>query len=121
MSELLICLIVITLFFPMMIRLMQVLSSVNRFPIEIQDQIGLAQLRRFFTSCRITNVNEHEIVCENDRQWHLKCSDHHLFLSDGTIIVLADVNEVVFEERGNQVWMYYCRNNQWKEALIAYE
>ncbi len=120
MTEVLFVMLILSLFFPMMTSLTKMLASVERFPKEVQDQIGLAQLRRFFNGCNVKAVYDHELVCENEKFWSLHCSDQHLFLSDGTIIVLEGISEVVFDQRGNAVWMMYRRNNQWKEALIAY-
>lgn len=120
MIELLLVMVIVSLFFPMMTNISGMLARVERFPTEVQDQIGLAQLRRFLNGCRIREIHSHQLVCENEKQWTLRCSDHHLFLSDGTIIVLEGVTEVFFEQRENEVWMMYERNHQWKEALISF-
>ena len=121
MIEMMLSLLVVSLFFPLMIQLTKLVMNSERFPVELQDQIGLAQLRRFYNSCRITTVMSDELICETDKPWHLRTSENNLYLTDGTIIVLADVSEVFFEKRGREIWMLYQRRNQWKEALIAYE
>ncbi len=119
MIQMMITMLVVSLFFPLMIQMTKIVMKSERFPVEIQDQIALTQLRRFMNSCKITAVLSDELICETDRLWHLRTSTSNLYLSDGTIIVLADVSEVQFEKRNRQIWMLYQRKNQWKEALIA--
>ena len=119
MIQMMITMLVVSLFFPLMIQMTKIVMKSERFPVEIQDQIALAQLRRFMNSCKIAAVMSDELVCETDRLWRLRTSASNLYLSDGTIIVLADVSEVQFEKRNHQIWMLYQRKNQWKEALIA--
>lgn len=120
MMELMLVMLILSLFFPLMVRLTHILASRKMFPSEVQDQIGLAQLRRFLNSCPVVELSAHELVCENEKEWHLRCSDHHLFLSDGTMIVLEGISEVLFEIREREIWMMYQRNHVWKEALITY-
>ncbi|MBQ7889193.1 MAG: hypothetical protein IJ356_05495 [Erysipelotrichaceae bacterium] len=119
MLQLLMAVLVICMFFPLMLRMTQSLISIQRFPSEVQDQIGLAQLRRFLNCCKVQSISIDELICVNDKQWHLRCSEKNLFLSPGTIIVLEGIEEVFFDQRDNQIWMLYLRNNQWKEALIT--
>ena len=121
MIQMMITMLIVSLFFPLMIQMTKIVMKSDRFPVEIQDQIALAQLRRFMNSCKITAVLSDELICETDRPWHLRTSANNLYLSDGTIIVLSDVSEVFFEKRDREIWMLYQRKNQWKEALIACE
>ena len=108
------------LFLQIGVQSLKLLASVSLFPASTQDLIGIAQLRRFLNGCKITSVSTHELQCENDREWVLRCSKHNLYLGDGTIIVLESVNEVVFEVDQNNVWMQYHRNNESRKVLIGY-
>ena len=119
MISLLLSMMILSLFFPMTLTLTQHLISIERFPHEVQDQIALVQLRRFLNGCLIEEVHSNQLVCQNEKEWKLQCSQNHLYLSDGTIIVLEGVDEVYFETRDNEVWMLYQRNTKWKEVLIA--
>lgn len=120
MIQLMICTAVLSLFFPLMLKMTQLLLSLDRFPSQVQDQIGLAQLRRFLNSCPVTQIQRYQLSCENDRQWHLQCSANHLYLSPGTVVVLEGVSEAMFELRGTSIYLIYLRKNQWKEAIIAH-
>ena len=119
MMETLISMFIVSMFLPVMFFVLQSYFSMNRFPYEIQDGIGLAQLRRFLNGCPITSVTSHQLICYNNQEWSLRVSDHHLYLSDGTIIVLEGVNHVYFEVREKLVFLHYERFGKWKEALIG--
>ena len=41
------------------------------------------------------------------------------YLSDGTIIVLQQIDEMYFEVVNQMIWLHYERDEVWKEALIG--
>ncbi len=117
--NLLLSVVIVSLFMPLVFSVFNVFSKVERFPYEVQDQIALVQLRRFLNGCRVVSVNDRELTCENDKVWHLKASSQNLYLSDGTIIVLHQIDDLYFEVNNRMIWLYYVRNGVWKEALIG--
>lgn len=121
MTELLLGLLVATLFLPLMLKAAQVLYSGIQFPHRLQDQISFVQLRRFLNSCHSFEVDSDELVFYNEKRWTLRCSESNLYLSDGTVIVLPEVNQVAFEKRADEIWMLYYREEEWKEVLIGCE
>lgn len=120
MIEMLMAMMILSLFYPLMLSCAQLLIRIDRFPAEVQDQIGLAQLRRFLNGCPVESVSDDKLICINHKMWSLQVSDHHLYLSDGTVIVLEGVNQIYFEQCDSLIWLHYVRNGQWKKALIAY-
>ena len=120
MMETLLTMTILSLFIPILFFVTYTYSSFERFPYEVQDQIGLAQLRRFLNGCPILSVTSQQLVCQNGKEWILRASDHHLYLSDGTLIVLEGVNQIYFELKDNLVYLHYVRLKTWKQALIGH-
>ena len=117
--DMLLTLVIVSLFLPVSLSVFSILAKIERFPYEVQDQIAFVQLRRFLNSCRIVYVDEKELICENSQRWHLKASAQNLYLSDGTIIVLQEIDDMVFEVVNQMIWLHYERDEIWKEALIG--
>ena len=119
LMDMLLTLVIVSLFMPIALSSFKIFSQVERFPFEIQDQIALVQLRRFLNGCHIVSVDEKELICENNKTWHLRASAQNLYLSDGTIIVLQKIDDMYFEVVHQMVWLHYERNEIWKEVLIG--
>ncbi len=117
--HMLLTLVIVAFFIPMFLSVFTIFSTVERFPYEVQDQIAFVQLRRFLNCCRIVSVDEKELNCENDQLWQLRASAQNLYLSDGTIIVLQQIDDMYFEVVNRMVWLHYERDKVWKEALIG--
>ena len=119
LMDMLLTLMVVSLFMPIALSAFTIFSKVERFPYEVQDQIAFVQLRRFLNGCRIVTVDDRELICENDKLWHLRASAQNLYLSDGTIIVLQQIDDMFFEVVNQMIWLFYERDGVWKEALIG--
>ena len=118
--EMLMTLVIVSVFMPIVVTALTMMANVERFPYEVQDQIALAQLRRFLNGCRVLSVDEDELICENEKVWSLRASSENLFLSDGTIIVLQQIDGMYFEVVDDLIWLSYLRKGCWKEALIGH-
>ena len=119
LMDMLLTLVIVSLFLPVVLSAFHIYFKIERFPYEVQDQIAFVQLRRFLNGCRIISVDENELSCENDRLWHLRASAQNLYLSDGTIIVLQQIDDMYFDAVNQMIWLYYERNGLWKGALIG--
>ena len=119
LMDMLLTLVIVSFFMPMALSVFIIFSKIERFPYEVQDQIAFVQLRRFLNGCRILSVDDKELTCENDKIWSLRASSQNLYLSDGTIIVLQQIDDMYFEVVNQMIWLYYERNGVWKEALIG--
>ena len=109
LMDMLLTLVIVSLFMPIALSSFNIFSQVERFPFEVQDQIALVQLRRFLNGCRILSVDDKELTCENDKIWSLRASSQNLYLSDGTIIVLQQIDDMYFEVVNQMIWLYYER------------
>ena len=119
MMETVITLLIVSLFMPIVLSVFTAIAELERFPYEAQDQIALAQLRRFLNGCAVKSVDVDELVCMNDKTWRLRASSENLYLSEGTIIVLSEIDGIYFDVVDGLIWLYYLRHGKWKVALIG--
>ena len=119
LMDMLLTLVIVSFFIPIALSSFNIFSQVERFPFEVQDQIALMQLRRFLNGCHIVSVDKKELICENDKTWYLRASAQNLYLGDGTIIVLQQIDDMYFEVVHQKIWLLYKRDEFWKEALIG--
>lgn len=122
MQQMLICLLIVVGLLPIVVGLVQVLVHQTFFEPAMQDEIGLAQLRRVMNVCYQKQINQEGIICKyQGQEVLLSNSSNHLFLQPGTWIFLTEVDDVEYYWEGSLLMMRYSRANHSRDVVIASE
>lgn len=122
MQQMLLCLFIVVGLLPIVVGLVQVLVHQSFFEPAMQDEIGLAQLRRVMNVCYQKKIIEEGLTCLYQGQEVLLAnSGNHLFLQPGTWIFLTEIDEATYHWEGSLLMMRYIRGNRSKEVIIGYE
>ena len=117
-AVILICLMLL----PAVVVCIRALSSSFRFHEEIQDLIGLQQLRRMLLISYDTEVSSSHITFEyQGEKRELRFVNQWLLVQPGTLIFLSDVDGGRFYEAGGCIYAAYERNGVSYERILAKE
>ena len=117
-AVILICLMLL----PAVVICIGALSSSFRFHEEIQDLIGLQQLRRMLLISYDTEVSPSHIAFEyQGERRELRFVNRWLLVQPGTLIILSDVDGGRFYETGGYIYVSYERNGISYERVLAKE
>ena len=120
MIQLLLSLLILVVMLPLETAAVRVLLRHNYFTEAMQDEIGLAQMRRVLNICYDKQFDENRLSCVyHGEAIEFYCTENHLIAGPGTWIFLARVDEVRFFEEGSRIMMEYQRQNQWQRVVIA--
>ena len=98
------------------------LSSSFRFHEEIQDLIGLQQLRRILLISYDMEVSSSHISFEyQGEKREIRFVNRWLLVQPGTLIILSDVDGGRFFEAGDCIYVSYERNGNAYERVLAKE
>lgn len=122
MQQLLLTLVIVMTLLPLEVAAMRILVKHVFFEETMQDEIGLAQLRRVMNVCYDKVIQDDRLTCfYQGEPVELRNNGNHLFLSAGTWIFLAHVEEVRFAWKNTYLTMAYRRKEHWEEVVIGIE
>ena len=75
-----------------------------------EDILGIRQLRLLLAQSYHLQVNEAKLLLHN----------HRLVRQEGYIIYLKDLDAIHFKQKGNQIYLYWRREQDEKHALLTY-
>ena len=87
---------------------------------EINDELALVQLREYLLiSYDIrNNYNSLDFIYKN-KDFRLNLVNNKLLMQPGTQIILNDIDEVYFENKGEYIYVIYYRKDKMYERIIA--
>lgn len=87
---------------------------------EINDEIALSQLREYLLiSYDIRNYNNHLNFIYKNKDFSLNLVNNKLLMQPGTQIILNDIDDLYFENRGNYIYVVYIRKTKTYERIIG--
>lgn len=120
--EYLIGLIIVAVLVPIVYTSLRLLIDHNYFNNDAQDEIALYQLRKAMLFMENVNV-EDGILYANYRgeQIELITSNHHLYMTPGTLIYFTDLDEGYFVIENGKVYYEYKREDVIRKRVVAHE
>ena len=119
--DVIISILIICASLPLIYTSYKLIANNEMFPLVIQDQIGLTQLRRIMNTCYDITIDNDTLSCKyKDEIISIQTSVNNTYISDGTLIVLSGVNTIYFSEFQNRIYLNYLRNNKWEKGFISY-
>ena len=90
-----------------------------RFAIELQDEIGIQQLRRLLLlSYDMRCMTDYVSFEYKNEKYTLQCVNQNLILQPGTQIILTDVDGCTFVQYGRDLYMEYVRDGKVYERFL---
>lgn len=87
---------------------------------EINDEIALSQLREnLLLAYDLHSSRELISFVYKNADFRLSLVNRKLIMQPGTQIYLADIDDLYFEERNNNIYVVYERNNKQYERIIT--
>ncbi len=100
-----------------------VMGILVRFPLsslDVQDEIGISQLRRVMNVCYDKTIHGTTLSCNYESKIvELYTNGNNLFIAPGTWIFLNEVDEVFFDVRSGVLFMTYIRNGKIREVTLS--
>ena len=119
--DVVVALLIIVLSMPITYHCYKIVANNELFPVRIQDQIALTQVRRIMNTCYGININFNSLSCNyNDKIISIQTSNKNTYISDGTLIIFNDVNDIYFTQENNRIYLNYLRNKRWEKGFISY-
>lgn len=120
MTDVVLSVMIVIMLVPALMISVAVMHDSLRFNEEVQDEVGLSQLRRILLISYDLECSSGSLQFEyQGRDCILQQVNDHLIIQPGTQIILADIDSCRFEQMGNTVLLYYERHGQISRAAIA--
>ncbi len=119
--DVIISILIICISMPLIYSTYKIIGNNEMFPVVIQDQIGLTQLRRIMNTCYDIDIQNDTLSCiYKDEVISIQTSSNNTFISDGTLIIFSGVSDIFFTVLQNKIYLNYLRNSKWEKGFISY-
>lgn len=87
-----------------------------------QDIIAIKQLRTTLMEYEIKEVNPKEILLINDdKEYYLRYKNHNLYLTNGSLIFMKNIDDAYFKIIDDKVYLYYQKGIYYEVLLQKYQ
>lgn len=122
LTDLLFSLLAVSLMVPLTITCLLCLSGGVKKEERMQDEIGIAQLRRYLLCTDQMEVGDDTIHFDKkNKQMCLQLSNRHLAVTPGFQMFLDNIDDVSFEEENSRIIMTYWKEGEERKALLYEE
>ena len=119
--DVIISLLIICISMPLVYSSYKIIANNEMFPVVIQDQIALTQLRRIMNTCYDIDIQYDTLSCiYKDEVISIQTSSNNTFISDGTLIIFSGVSDIFFTVQQIRIYLNYLRNKKWEKGFISY-
>lgn len=120
LSEYALALYVFMLILPLLVCIIGMFPVCFTFPDFVQDQIGIAQLRRILAlSYDIQPEGDSLVFTYQEKEWNLYLHDQELLLQPGTQYILIRIDDASFYRKGKSIYLAYERKNETYEVVLC--
>lgn len=119
LKEYLLSLIIIMIFFPLIISAARLISDVEYFDHELQNELSILKLRDKLITANIKSIDNFNVIYEQDNvEWLLKYDGIRLYLSPGYQLFLDNVDDLNFMIKDDLLYVnYYIDNKNYERYL----
>lgn len=119
LKEYLLSLIIIMIFFPLIISAARLISDVEYFDYELQNELSILKLRDKLITANIKSIDNFNVIYEQDNvEWLLKYDGSRLYLSPGYQLFLDNVDDLNFMIKDDLLYVnYYIDNKNYERYL----
>lgn len=119
LKEYLLSLIIIMIFFPLIISAARLISDVEYFDHELQNELSILKLRDKLITANIKSIDNFNVIYEQDNvEWLLKYDGSRLYLSPGYQLFLDNVDDLNFMIKDDLLYVnYYIDNKNYERYL----
>ncbi len=120
LEQFLLTLLVISLFLPLEITLLRLVSKHDFFNQAMQDEIALAQLRRVMNLCYDKNIEHNQVTCRyQEENINVLANENYLYITPGTWIFLVAIEDVYFYEENQLLMMFFSRDKVNRTVVLS--
>lgn len=118
-TSILVNLLVATFLLPIIVSSLRLIANINLNKMEVQNELGLLQLRRDMLISYDLEVSLNEIRFNyKGDECSLVYQNNHLYRTPGTVIYLQDIDYAVFEENFSNVYLIYYKDDHEYKRII---
>lgn len=121
MIEMLLALMGISIFVPLVVSGTDILLFDQSVQVaEMEDMIGIEQLRLYLAQGNITSFDEDVLYYETDKLYNLLLVNDNLTLRPGNLVFLTSLDSICFYQEVSSVCMKYKKNGKWYDVWLGY-
>ena len=119
--EMLVAMFCIAISLLLLTGILKPLLSIQKASYLSEDILGIRQLRLLLAQSYHVQVEEDKLTFRyHGEEARLLLHNHRLVRQGGYVIYLKDLDAIRFDQKGNQIYLYWRRENDEKNALLTY-
>lgn len=119
--EMLVAMFCIAISLLLLTGILKPLLSIQKPSYISEDILGIRQLRLLLAQSYHLQVDEDKLTFRyHGKEAKLLLHNHRLVRQKGYIIYLKDLDAIHFKQKGNQIYLYWRREQDEKHALLTY-
>ena len=120
LKDLLIALLIVVIMFPIVVSIVDVVSSFRMIDDRLIDEIAILHLQRRMILAEDISVSAKEVSFQSDGEfWTLKSDDERVYMTPGYQLFLAGADRADFYSDGKYIYLVYSKDNKEYEKIIT--